>query len=379
MPADHVDVAVVGAGAMGCATAWHLAQRGRRVLLLERFEAGHRNGSSHGGVRIFRHAYGDPHYVHLAARALPLWRELEADTGEQLLELTGAYDHGPAGTIEPIAAALAGFGVAHEVLDPYEAQPRVPGLRFDAEVLAHPLGGRCFADRTLAALTRRAAELGADVRFRTRAAARLAASGGVELALDGPGGASTVHADVVVVTAGAWMPAVVNALGVAPPPVVVTQEQVVHFPLRDPRAAWPSFIHHLPVSRYGMLTPGEGLKVGGHHEGAVVSPDERGFELGTERLATIVEYVRQWVPGVVPTPQFGATCLYTTTANEDFVLDRVGPVVVGSPCSGHGFKFTPLIGQLLADLAMLDSDAAGPIERVVDPRHRLAAFAPASG
>jgi sarcosine oxidase len=370
----RVDVAVLGAGAMGSATAWQLARRGRSVLLVERFEAGHRNGSSHGGVRIFRHAYGDPHYVHLAARSLALWRELEADTGEHLLDLTGAYDHGPAGTIEPIAAALAGFGVAHEVLDPYEAQPRVPGIRFDTEVLHHPLGGRCFADRTVAALARRAGELGTDVRFRTRATPRPVAGGGVDVVLDGPHGAETVHAGVVVVTAGAWMPDLVDMLGVAPPPVVVTQEQVAHFEPRDPRAAWPSFIHHLPVSRYGMFTPGEGLKVGGHHEGAVVSPDARGFELGTERLEATIEYVREWIPGVVPVPRFGATCLYTTTPNEDFVLDRVGPVVIGSPCSGHGFKFTPLIGQLLADLAVLPDDADESVLRIVEPRHRLAAF-----
>jgi len=250
----------------------------------------------------------------------------------------------------------------------------VPGLRFDAEVLHHPLGGRCFADRTVAALGRRAEELGGDVRFRTRATARRASGGGVDVTVEGPSGVDTVHADVVVVTAGAWMRELVDGLGVTPPPVVVTQEQVVHFAPRDERASWPSFIHHLPVSRYGMFTPGEGLKVGGHHEGAVVSPDDRGFELGEERLAATVDYVREWIPGVVASPQFGATCLYTTTANEDFVLDRVGQVVVGSPCSGHGFKFTPLIGQLLADLAELPDDAAASIERTVEPRHRLAAF-----
>ncbi len=374
MVAAHVDVAVIGAGAMGSATAWHLARRGRRVLLVERFEPGHRNGSSHGVVRIFRHAYSDPHYVRLAARSLPLWRELETDADVALLDLTGAFDHGPVGTIEPIAAALAGFGVAHEVLDPYEAQPRVPGMRFDAEVLHHLLGGRCFADRAVAALARRAGELGADVRFRTRATAHIASGGGVDVTVAGPAGVDTIHADVIVITAGAWMPEIVEALGVTPPPVVVTQEQVVHFAPRDERAAWPSFIHHLPVSRYGMFTPGEGLKVGGHHEGTVVSPDDRGFELGEERLASTIDYVREWIPGVVPSPQFGATCLYTTTVNEDFVLDRVGPTVIGSPCSGHGFKFTPLIGQLLADLADLPDDAAAEVERIVEPRHRLAAF-----
>jgi sarcosine oxidase len=135
----------------------------------------------------------------------------------------------------------------------------------------------------------------------------------------------------------------------------VTQEQIAHFPLRE-EGEWPSFIHHrVEVGEgvvYGLRTPGEGVKVGGHHEGPVTDPDLRTFELDGSRVDEAVRYAERWLPGVDPTPVFGVTCLYTTTPTEDFVVDRRGPFIIGSACSGHGFKFTPVIGLLLADLAL---------------------------
>src|SRR5829696_74609 len=144
----RVDVVVVGAGAMGSAAAWHLARRGRGVALLERFEPGHVRGSSHGASRIFRLAYDDPLYVRLARSALAGWRELEDDVGEPLLDVTGGIDHGDAGSVQEVAAALAASGVAFELLAPEEAAERWPGLRFDGTVLHHPEGGRCRSAAT---------------------------------------------------------------------------------------------------------------------------------------------------------------------------------------------------------------------------------------
>lgn len=362
---NEFDVVVIGAGAMGSSAAWHLARRNRSVLLAEQFGPGHRNGSSHGGVRIFRHAYSDPHYVALAARALPIWRELEAEAGGQLLELNGAYDHGPEEPIAEIAVALASQGVDFQLLSGEAAHERVPGLNFESHVIFHASAGRCFADRTVAALQRLTAGLGGVVRYDSPAQLRVVGDH-VEVDIGG----EIVRAGMAVVTAGAWVTPLLTSAGLTAPKVTVTLEQVPHFEPRDDSASWPSFIHHRAPWRYGLFTPGEGLKVGGHHEGAVTSADERSYELDDDKLRSIVEYVEEWVPGVHTTPQFGTTCLYTTTATEDFVLDRVGPVVVGSPCSGHGFKFTPLIGSMLADLA-----TGAPVDEVVDPRHRLINFA----
>ena len=315
---------------MGGATAWQLQKRGVDVTLHEQFGPGHVRGSSHGGTRIFRFAYDDAEYVHMAMRALPLWRELEADAGEPLLDITGGVDHGPIDQIDRLSAVLTATGAPHEVLDPDAAAARFPGMRFDERALVHPDGGRCRADASVAALHRLV-----DTRYESK--------------VDDVG---ALDADVVVVAAGAWLSKLLPDIDL--PPLVVTREQKCHFVPRDGSAAWPSFIHRQAngVGIYGLETPGEGVKVAEHHIGPVVDPDTRDFELLPDGVERIVEYVDRWFPGVDPTPVFPATCLYTNTPNEDFLLDRVGDVVIVSPCSGHGFKFAPEIGRLAADLAL---------------------------
>jgi sarcosine oxidase len=344
----QVDAIVIGGGAIGSSAAWWLARRGRSVVLAERFDAGHVRGSSHGAVRIFRLAYPDVADVRLAQAALPLWRELEDDCGEVLLEQIGAIDHGPPAAVAAIAATLQAAAVDHEVLTPQEVSDRWPGVRVEGPTVFHAAGGRTFADRTVAALQRRAGDLGADVRHECPARIVRVDTDGVEVDLAG----TTLRTRAVIVTAGAWVADVVAGAAAPPlPPLEVTQETVIHFPASDPRIPWPAFIHHDTGLRYGLPSITEGVKVGGHHEGPVTDPDDRDFQLDSLQVQQLVAYVERWLPGVVPEPQFGATCLYTTTPDESFVVDRRGPVVVGSACSGHGFKFTPLTGRRLADLA----------------------------
>lgn len=338
------DVVVIGAGAMGSATAWWLARRGCEVVLLEQFEQGHRRGSSHGGSRIFRFAYADPEFVGMAQAALPLWRELEDDAGTTLLDITGEVDHGDPHDVAAVASALSLRGAAHEVLPADAAHERWPGMHFEGDVLFHPDGGRCRSDDTVRALQTRAAAHGADVRFETGPAVLRTTASGVEVDAAG----ETFRAPVAVVTAGAWVTDVVGS-DALPAAVKVTQEQIQHF-VPVVQGEWPSFIHHRRPWIYGLHTPGEGVKVAEHHVGAVVDPDNRPPR-NIDAEATVVRYVEHWFPGLDPTPVHVAECLYTTTPDESFVLERRGNVVIGSPCSGHGFKFTPLIGRRLADLA----------------------------
>jgi sarcosine oxidase len=350
------DAIVVGAGAMGSATAWQLARRGRSVLLLEQFQPGHTRGSSHGSARIFRVAYRDGRYVSLALQALPLWRELEREAGETLLDQDGQLDHGSPRAVDAIAHNLKAARRPFERLSPAEAARRWPGMRFGAAVVYSPEGGRCRAQATVTALHRLCARHGAEVRFGAKV---------LSLRRDGDGVRVTTaqgedQARAVVVAAGAWVAALLRDL-VALPPLRVTRELPAHFAPRTAHQPWPAFIHHEPAgsagaghlgfATYGLFAPGLGMKVGEHGVGEELHPDAPG---GVERarLERLSRYVAEWFPGLDPTPIEATPCLYTSTPDEHFVLDRRGPIVVCSPCSGHGFKFTPAIGRIAADLAL---------------------------
>jgi sarcosine oxidase len=340
----RTDVVVVGSGIMGSAAAWRLAARGRSVTVLEQFARGHAHGSSHGGSRIFRYAYPDPEYVALARRARPLWSELESETGTRLIDVTGGVDHGAPSAVAAIADALTATGVPFERWTADEAGARFPGLRFDGDVCYQPEAGRCRAADALDALARVAISHGAEWREHERVVAIEPQGDGVRVRTE----TGEIDASFVVVAAGAW---VGDLVGLAP--LRVSREHYVHLRPRDDDVRWPSFIHYRdPVAAYGLETPGEGIKLGEHHAGAALASPTEPLDEPVAAAATtrLLDYARDWIPGVEPVAVSQATCLYTSTPNEDFVIDRVGPVVVCSPCSGHGFKFAPLVGELVAGL-----------------------------
>lgn len=351
---DRCDVVVVGLGAMGSAAAWQLASRGRSVVALEQYGRGHDLGSSHGSSRVFRLAYEQDDYVRLAAEALPLWRRLEEETGHEILTQTGAIDYGTQAVLDRIAAALQRHGLAHECLDAADAQRRWSGFRFEGPVLYSPDGGRTHADAARAALQDAAAARGADLRFDTGVRSITQGAEGAVVATD----ADEFQADRVVVTVNAWAPTLLGSL-VDLPQFTVTQEQPAFFAPLDPDAEWPSFIRYegdgtsaSDFACYGLLSPDDnGVKVGEHGTGVAVDPDAARPPADEERLQRLSAYVRDHLPGLDPDPIGVTRCLYATTPTEDFILDRVGSVVVGAGFSGHGFKFTPAIGRVLADLA----------------------------
>ncbi|MWV48890.1 N-methyl-L-tryptophan oxidase [Rathayibacter sp. VKM Ac-2803] len=354
------DVVVVGAGIVGAAAARTLAERGDRVLVLERFERGHDRGSSHGETRIFRRGYVEDDYRALTGRAATEWARLEAESGRRLFTPTGAIDHGDASALLAIEEAFARDGIPVERLDAAEASRRWPGLRFETDVLLHPEGGRLDAAAAIEALLESAQAHGATVRASVGVHEIRERDGGVRLVTDeGP-----ITADAVVVAAGSWTPGLVGDLvstaGLGIPEVRVTQEEPAHF--ATGLDGWPSFVHHrgaLPTI-YGLATPGVGVKVGEHGTGRVIDPDQRGDRRPEpEALARLQRYVAEWVPGADAASADPISCLYDTTPTEDFVLDRVGRVTLATGFSGHGFKFGPVLGELLADLA----DGAEALER----------------
>lgn len=346
----RADVIVVGGGLAGSAAAWRLSERGRHVVLLEAFEPGHTRGSSHGSARIFRRAYPDPLYIRLTGLAGELWRELSDRAGEELVTITGSVDAGPPAADrvpERMYRLLAEQGVPAELLTPDEAAARWPGIAFgpdDGPVLFHPEGGVLDPDRTMAAMQRLAAANGADIRHSTPATS--VENNTVRT------GHEEFTAPVVVVAAGPWLaPLLDGQLNL--PPLAVTQTQYFVFDETAPHD-WPTFIYHSDPEVYALPAGVEragAVKVGLHRQGTPTTADTRDGVVSDVARERVRQFVLRAMPGLDPAPVAEQTCLYTSTASEDFILDRHGPVVVASACSGHGAKFAPLTGELIADLA----------------------------
>jgi sarcosine oxidase len=318
------------------------------VLVLERFEVGHRRGSSHGTSRIFRLSYAEEEYVRLARDSLEAWRVLERESGEELLVTTGSLDCGSHAAAH--REAMEACGVACEELDEADARRRF-GVRLPGGGLLQADGGNLRADRCAAAFLAGATAAGAELHEQTHVTSIERARGGVHLETQ----AGPVDAQAAVVTAGAWAPRLLATAGIELD-VVPTRETVVYLRLGRSEPP-PSIIHEVSPGRlpYALAAPGIGLKAGVHQTGPVVDPDVEG---GPE--PALADEAAAWAaarfPDADPEPLAVETCLYTNAPGDRFLLERHGPIVVGSACSGHGFKFAPVTGERLAALAL---EAAG--------------------
>jgi sarcosine oxidase len=350
------DVIVVGLGGVGSAAAYHLARRGLKVLGLERFGPVHDRGSSHGHTRIIRQAYFEhPDYVPLLLRAYELWEELQARTGRRLLQVCGGLMVGPpAGHL--VSGALRSarqFGLPHEVLGPAEVRARFPAfwLSPDEQALYEPRAGILFPEECVRAHQEQAVACGAELRFHTRVLEW--DSDGSRVRVLTPAGIE--QASRLVLAAGAWMPHLARC------PVRLSVERQVVFWFRPRRPEWfqpdrfPVFVWETPEGFfYGIpAVGGRGFKAARHHGGDEVDPD---------RVPPVYPGEEQWLraqlAGRLPEADGGVedatTCLYTNTPDEHFVVDlhpSSPNVVVCSACSGHGFKFTSVVGEAAADLA----------------------------
>jgi sarcosine oxidase len=337
------DVVVVGAGIMGAATARALSKTGLAVNVVEQFETGHKKGSSHGTSRIFRLSYPDARYVSMAQESLSLWRAAEEETGESLLLTTGGFDAGEG--IEANADALGECGATFEMIKGADIGDRWPQVRLGADEVAlwHPDAGVALADKALSSFLRVAMRAGVRVHSNTRVESLELSEDGVEVRAEG----KTFHGGVAIVTSGGWAAALLATAGVVLD-VKPTRETVSYFSIEE---SAPTFVEWSDPSIYALPSPGFGLKAGEHIAGPPTDPDQPG-EVNLDSVERISAWVAHRFPGADPTPAFAETCIYTNTPDEHFVIERHGPIVVGSPCSGHGFKFAPLIGKQLAEIAI---------------------------
>ncbi|GAC1702720.1 MAG: N-methyl-L-tryptophan oxidase [Candidatus Limnocylindrales bacterium] len=352
------DVVVVGLGADGSAAAMHLARRGERVLGLEAFPRGHTLGSSGGRTRVIRVAYYEhPDYVPLLRRAWELWRGLETATGEELLRQTGGLYAGPPDgpLITGSVRSAAEHHLDYEILGPAELRARMPLFRFDPEWsgVFETTAGFLFPERAIAAHQSEAERHGATLRFDSPVTAVRQEPGGVAIELAG----ETVRADRVVVTAGAWNGRLLPTLA---PLLQVRRVPLFWF---EPPAAEREALSKLPVyivdsgtahGYYGFpYLADQGLKVATHGAGTPCDPDTVDRETTAADAAPVERFLADRLPAGLGALRSTKVCMYTVTPDEHFVIDADDRVIYASACSGHGFKFASVIGEVLADLATI--------------------------
>lgn len=368
MSSRNYDVIVLGAGGVGAAALWQFAQRGVRVLGLDRFAPPHELGSSHGQTRIIRQAYFEhADYVPLLLESYRLWEELERFAGVVLKRETGLIEVGPAdGVVVPgVRQAAQLHGLAVETLDGAEIERRWPALRVPAPLVGafEPRAGVLYVEKCVAACLDAARRAGAEVRTNVEA---LDWSTGDDIRVRTTAG--EFHAARLVVTAGPWAGPLLHDLI---PPLEVRRKVVLWHEQRDaPVAAdhgFPCFLFELSTGVfYGFPAIDQrGLKVGEHSGGEPIAEPLRLDRALRETDRRPVEaFLAGHIPAVAPRASAHAACMYTMSPDEHFVVDRhpADPrVVFAAGLSGHGFKFAPVLGQALADLA-LDGATSQPIE-----------------
>ena len=339
---SQCDVVVVGAGLLGLASARALARRGREVIVLEQAEIGHEASGSKGSCRVFRLGYDDPGYVGLAMRAREPWAELEDECGRQLLQPTPHLDFGPG--LGAVRRAMQSAGAPCELLPAAEAAARFPEIAIGGPALLEPESCVISADVALRALAAAVPEV------RTGVTVTGIGDDGRRVTIRT--GSGSVTARAAIVCAGPWTSRLLATTGITVPSAA-TLEQVGYLaPDAEPAPAMPIFICYGAEVPYGLPVPGSPLyKIGFHHGGRPGDPGRQDQRPDPGLSAQLAGLARRYLPGFGPDLVRSERCVYDNSPDEDFIVDRVGRIVIGSGTSGHGFKFGPLLGEWLADLA----------------------------
>jgi sarcosine oxidase len=365
------EVMVVGLGAMGCASLYQLARRGAKITGIDRYAPLHDYGSSHGETRITRQATGEgAAYVPLVLRSHQIWRELEAQTGESLLlacgglvlsgEVGEALHHSKPQFLQRTLQAAQQFGIAHQVLNATQIGERFPqfGLTGDETGYYEPGAGLVYPERCLQVQLEQARHLGAKIHTGEKVLKISLLPDGVQVETD----QAQYHAAKVIVSAGAWAG---ELLGEPFARVLRVYRQVLFWlEAQNPQAylpeRFPIFIWIFGSAEgehfYGFPQVSQGVKVATEQSRVSTHPDQAERQVSEAEAQNIfTHYVQGRLKGLGPTCLKAATCLYTSTADGDFILDHhpdSGRILVASPCSGHGFKHSAAVGEAMAELAL---------------------------
>jgi sarcosine oxidase len=354
----RADVVIVGLGAMGSAITRALAQRGQRVVGLDRFSPPHGLGSSHGRTRIIREAYFEhPAYVPLVQRAYELWAELEAESGRTLLRRTGGLMAGPTDGVLVAGArrSAQAHGLPCEELRGDEIRRRFPAFAPAPGMvgLFEPRAGVLFPEAGIEAALAGAVRAGATLRVDEEAQAWTADDDGVTVRTS----RGTWSAGQLVFAAGAWLSRLVSDLPLA------VERQVLHWfePAGPAQSlspeACPIALWEFAPGRVFYTFPdlGDGVKAALHHDGEPADPDHVRREVRVEDEREVRALLERLVPAAAGRLRESCVCLYTNTPDQHFLIDRHprhARVLLVSPCSGHGFKFAPVVGEAVADLLL---------------------------
>ena len=380
------DVIVIGLGGMGSSAAYHLAARGQRVLGLERHTPAHSLGSSHGGSRITRQSYfEDPAYVPLLLRSYELWDRLAQDSGEDVITLTGGLFLGREDSLTVAGSLRASreWDLPHELLSAREVAARFPTFTLaDDEIgLYEAKAGFVRPEATVSAHLALAGRAGADLHFSEPVLSWASTASGVRVTT----GLGTYEADRLVIAPGAWAPQLLADLGV---PITVERQVMYWFEplggvgpyLPDRHPIW---IHEdaAGMQAYGFPAidgPEGGAKLAFFRRGVACTPETIDREVHDEEIAYIREHVARILPTLPTRYLDAATCMYSNTPDQHFVVAQHpehSNVTVACGFSGHGFKFVPVVGEVLADLATT-GHTAHPID-LFDPRRPALVDVPA--
>lgn len=353
---ESFDVIVAGLGAVGSAAAFHLARNGQKVLGLDRFTPPHSFGSSHGQTRIIREAYFEhPLYVPLVQRAYKLWDELERLSGRSLLRITGGLMVGhPDGVLVSGARHSAEqHALPYEMLTAAEVATRFPALQPAEDMVAlwEPRAGILFPEACVGAHLVLAQAHGARLRYEEPLASWRSDGDGVRVMTR----QGDYRAGQLLLTAGSWTRSLVPELDL---PLTVERQVMCWFapraraeifaPERCPVHIWETAPQRF---FYGFPDLGDGMKLARHHAGEVCDPDRLHREVSDAEVAPIRGWVRRFLPDADGALRTTEVCMYTNTPDAHFWIDRhpeQAQVLIASACSGHGFKFASVLGELLA-------------------------------
>ena len=357
------DVIILGLGAMGSAVAQHLAQRGAKVLGIEQFTPPHDRGSSHGGTRMIRQAYWEsPDYIPLVLRAYELWEKLERDSGARLLTITGGLILGSAGSalVKGGIAAAEAHGIRYSVLSQDEIRERFPAITpLQNDVAVHEeLAGFLFPEECIRAQLRVAAENGAELHFGERVVGWNAQPDHVRVTTE----RATYEGERLVIAAGPWANEALRNLF----PLRVTRQVMTW--LNPAGGIEPFLPHHFPVFLcespengrlgYGFPAvdgPSGGVKAAIHGSDVECTPETIDRVIHEVDSSEVIRVLRPRFPALDGEILKAQTCMYTMSPDEHFILGlhpQYPAVSVACGFSGHGFKFAPVVGEILADLAI---------------------------